>query len=174
MRLSSLKNSSGFTLIELIISMTMMVIISGLLASIIAANMNVMSEVSDRKKLVTRGVLAVNLFQRELGMLKTADDISTAGEKQLTFTDTYGNTWDYVISGSSLTRQQVGVGSAQVLATPVINAETKFSYFAENNASTAVIADMTLIKLKLVMDDGESGIPIMSIVYPENFKFYNR
>ncbi len=64
------KNGSGFTLLELVISMTMMVIVSGLLASIIAVNFNVMRDVSDRKKLVTRGLSAVNLFQRELGMLK--------------------------------------------------------------------------------------------------------
>jgi len=165
---------TGFTLMELVISMTMMVIVSGLLASIIAVNFNIITDVSDRKKLVSRGLLSVNLFQRELGMIKTTDDILVAGEKQLKFSDTYGNTWDYVISGTSLTRQEVSVGSPQILSSPVIYADTKFSYFAEDNTETSVIADITLVKLMLVMDDGNTGIPLMSVVYPENFKFYNR
>ena len=168
------KNGSGFTLLELVISMTMMVIVSGLLASIIAVNFNVMRDVSDRKKLVTRGLSAVNLFQRELGMLKTTDDILIASENQFRFSDAYGNTWDYVISADSLKRQDVLGGSAQILASPVINADTRFSYYAEDNTTTSVIADIKLVKLMLVMDDGADGIPVMSVVYPENIKFYNR
>ncbi len=168
------KNGSGFTLLELVISMTMMVIVSGLLASIIAVNFNVMRDVSDRKKLVTRGLSAVNLFQREVGMLKTTDDILIASENQFRFSDAYGNTWDYVISADSLKRQDVLGGSAQILASPVISADTRFSYYAEDNTTTSVIADIKLVKLMLVMDDGVDGIPVMSVVYPENIKFYNR
>ncbi len=159
---------------ELLISMTMMVILSGILASIIAVNFDTIANVSDRKKLVTRGLMAVNLFQRELGMLKTADDILIAGENQLRFTDTYGNTWEYTVSGDSLKRQEFGVGSAQIIAAPVISSDTKFTYYAENNLTTAVIEDIKLVKLMLVMDDGGSGISLMSVVYPENFKFINR
>jgi type II secretory pathway pseudopilin PulG len=168
------KNASGFTLMELTISMVMMVIVSGLLASIIAVNFSVMSDVSDRKKLVTLGLSAVNLFQREAGMIKKTADILVASENQFKFLDAYGNTWDYVISSNSLQRQQVGVGSAQILASPAISADTKFTYYAEDNTATTVIADIKLVKLMLVMDDGAGGIPVMSIVYPENFKFYNR
>jgi len=167
------KMRGGFTLMELIISMTLMVIVSGILASIIAVNMNVMSEVSDRKKLVSRGMLAVNLFQREVGMLKTTDDILVAGANQFKFTDTYGNTWDYVITGTTLTRQEVNVGSTQILATPIQNTETSFSYFADDNSSTSTIADIRLVKLMLVMDDGGGGLPLMAVVYPENFKVFN-
>jgi len=168
------KHCSGFTLMELTISMVLMVIVSGLLASIIAVNFDAMSDVSDRKKLVTRGSLAVNLFQREVGMLKTTDDILVAAENQFRFSDAYGNTWDYSISVDSLKRQDVLGGSAQILASPVINSTSKFSYYAEDNTITAIIADIKLVKLMLIMDDGADGIPIMSVVYPENMKFYNR
>ena len=50
MTLSYYKNKSGFTLIELIIAMTLMVITSGILASIIAVNFDVLENVSERKK----------------------------------------------------------------------------------------------------------------------------
>ncbi len=170
----------GYTLIEMIIAIMLMAILSGLLVSIIAVNFNTMAEVSDRKKLVTRGMLAVNLFERELGMLKNTSAIITADAQTFRFSDTYGNTWEYAINGSNLTRQQIGVGTAIILATPVINADTKFSYYAQDNStlgtlplSAGNIALITLVKLLLVMDDGNTGIQLLSIVYPENLKFYN-
>jgi len=174
------KHQRGYTLIEMIIAIMLMSILSGLLASIIAVNFKTMADVSDRKKLVTRGMLAVNLFERELGMLKNTDAIITADDQTFRFTDTYGNTWEYAISSNNLTRQEIGVGSAVTLATPVINADTKFSYYAQDNSTLGTlplnagnIDLITLVKLILVMDDGDTGIPLLSIVYPENLKFYN-
>ena len=172
---------SGFTLIELIIAMTLMVITAGILASIIAVNFDVLANVSERKKLVTRGMLAVNLFERELGMLVDSTNIAIADDQQLRFVDKYANTWEYSVSTSNFTRQQVGVGSALTLATPVINADTKFKYFDGSNAELTSLPLSTtnrklvrLVKLMLVMDDGSDGIPLMSIVYPENMKIYNK
>ncbi|NQV14451.1 type II secretion system protein [bacterium] len=168
------KNSASFTLFELILSITLMGIVSGLLSSIIAINFSTMSDVSDRKKLITRGLLAINLFQREFGMLKKTDDILVAAAKQLKFTDAYGNTWDYTISGNSLNREEVGGGAGPLtLATPVLTADTEFNYFAEDNSIASSIAQIRLVKLMLVMDDANTGIPLMSIVYPENMKVYN-
>ncbi len=168
------KNSPGFSLLELMIAITLMSIISGLLVSIIAVNFKLISDVSDRKKLVTRGMLAINLFQRELGMLQHTDDILVATSSQLKFTDAYGNTWDYTISGNFLNREEVGGGAgALTLATPILNAGTEFSYYAEDNSIAGSIALIRLVKLKLVMDDGSNGIALMSIVYPENMKIYN-
>ncbi len=166
------KSTNAYTLIELIVAIMLMAILSGLLASIIAVNFKTMGEVSDRKKLVTRGTLAINLFEREVGMLKKTANILVATSSQFKFTDTYGNTLDYVITGSNLTRK-LGAGLANTLATPVINADTEFSYFGADNAVTAVKADMRLVKLVLVMDDGGTGISLLSIVYPENIKVVN-
>jgi prepilin-type N-terminal cleavage/methylation domain-containing protein len=172
--------ASGFTLIELIIAIVLMGIVSGLLASIIAVNFSTMSEVSDRKKLVTRGMLAINLFERELAMLKDSTNLVIADDQQIQFNDKFGNTWDYSVSSTTLTRQEVGVGSAVALASPVINADTEFHYFdGDNNELTTLPLSSTnrklvrLIKLILAMDDGETGIFLMSIVYPENLKIYN-
>ncbi len=129
---------SGFTLMELLISMTLMVITAGILASIIAVNFDVLENVSERKKLVTRGMLAVNLFERELGMLVDSTNIAIADDQQLRFVDKYANTWEYLVSTSNFTRQEVGVGSALTLASPVINADTKFKYY---DASSVVSTD---------------------------------
>ncbi len=174
------KNSNGFTLIELIISMLLMAIVSGLLASIIAVNFKTMSDVSDRKKMVTRGMLAVNMFERELGMLKDSTNLVIADDQQLQFNDKYGNTWDYSVTLNTLTRQEVGVGSAMILAYPVINADTKFHYYDINNnelsalpLSSTNLKLVRLIKLNLVMDDGNTGIALLGTVYPENLKIYN-
>lgn len=174
------KPHSGYTLIELIISIMLMGIVAGLLASIIAVNFDTLATVSERKKLVTRGMLAINLFERELGMLIDSTNIVTADDQTFRFNDKYGNTWEYAVSSDDLTRQEVGVGSAQVLATPVINASTEFKYFSASNAelSSVPLSEahrklVRLVKLVLVMDDGGSGISLMSIVYPENLKIYN-
>ncbi len=175
-----LQKRRGFTLIELIISMSLMVITSGILASIIAINFDILEEVSERKKLVTRGMLAVNLFQREFGMLTDSTNISYANSQQFKFNDKYGNTWEYKVTSSNFTRQEVGAGSAQTLASPVINADTKFKYYDGSNTeltsfplSATNLKLVRLVKLVLVMDDGANGVSLMSIVYPENMKIYN-
>lgn len=181
MILTKHRDHSGYTIMELVVALSVLGLLSGVLISIISVNFKTITDVSDRKKLVTRGMLAINLFQRELGMLKTTDDILIADEQQLKFTDTYGSTWEYLISGNQLTRQEIGVGSAQILAAPLVNATTKFSYFAADNSGLTSlplgvgdIAQVALVKLILVMDHGTSGIPLMSMVYPENFKMLNR
>jgi len=172
--------SRGYTLIELIISILLMGIVASLLASIIAVNFDTLAEVSNRKKLVTRGMLAVNLFQRELGMLIDSTNFVIANDQQLQFNDKYGNTWEYKITSNEFTRQEIGVGTAKVLAAPVVHANTEFTYYAADNsvlASTPLSEAnrklIRLVKLVLVMDDGDSGIPLLSVVYPENMKIYN-
>lgn len=180
-RYPSKKKPAGFTLIELIISMSLMVIISGILASIIASNFKMLGEVSDRKKMITRGMHAVNLFQREVGMITDSTNITIADDQQFKFNDKYLNTWEYVVTASNFTRQEVGIGSAMILATPVINSSTKFQYFDGDNAELTNIPlganDLKLvrlIKLKLTMDDGFDGVSLLSIVYPENLNIYNK
>jgi len=166
--------TSGFSLIEMVIAITLVAILSGILISIIAVNFTTIEEVSDRKKLVTRGMQALNLFQREFGLIRHTDDIMVATSSQFKFVDVYENTWDYTISGNSLFREQVGGGGgALTLASPILNSDTEFSYFAEDNSTTSNISEIRLVKLMLVMDDGSTGIPLMSVVYPENMKVYN-
>lgn len=173
-------NTRGFTLIELIISMGLIVITSGILASIIALNFNVMEDLSNREKLLTRGTLAIMLFEREAGMITDSTNILIADDQDFRFSDKYSNTWEYSVSSTNLTRLEVGVGTAKTLASPVINAQTKFQYFkADNTELTAVPLSaanrklIKLVKLKLVMDDGNNGVSLIAGVYPENYKVYN-
>jgi len=170
----------GFTFIELIISMALMVITAGMLASIIALNFNILEDFSDREKLLTCGVLSTTLFEREVGMLIDSTNIVIADDQQLRFNDKFGNTLEYVVTSSNFTRQEIGVGSALTLASPVINASTKFQYYgADNGELTSVPLSeanrklVKLVKFKLVMDDGGEGVSLLSGVYPENYKVYN-
>jgi len=168
------KHAAAFSLIELIISMALMVIIGGIIASIIAANFKILREVSDRKKFVSRGLQAVNLFQREVGMLTDSTNIVTADDQTFSFNDKFGNTWEYDITSSDFTRKALA-GTARILATPVVNASTGFQYFEADNAeltSTPLSASdlklVRLVKLKLTMDDGYGGVSLLAVVYPEN------
>jgi len=170
----------GFTFIELIVSMTLMVITAGMLASIIALNFNILEDISDREKLLTRALLSTTLFEREVGMLIDSTNIVVADDQQFRFNDKYGYTFEYAVTSSNLTRQVIGVGSALTLASPVINASTKFQYYGADNAElTNVPLSETnrklvkLVKFKLVMDNGGDGVSLISGVYPENYKVYN-
>ncbi len=176
----SKRSNRGFTLIELIIAISLMAILSGVLANIISTNFKTMSNVSDRKKLVTRGMLAINLFQRELGMLVDSTSIALAENRDFQFTDKYGRTIRYFVSTNNGLTRTVGGGSQQILATPVIRNGTKFKYLdAQNNAlseplNAADLLKVRLIHLILTMDDGFDGISLMMRVYPENLKIYNK
>ena len=179
MRLGRKCSSAGFTLIELIISMTLMVIVSGLLASIIAVNFDVLENVSDRKKLVTKGMLAINLFERELNMLVDSTNVIVGDNRDFQFTDKFGRTLRYRVLGTTLTRTVDG-GTERVLASPLIRADSKFKYLDASNAtlseplSAANLKNVRLIHLILSMDDNADGIPLMMRVYPENMKIYNQ
>jgi len=173
--------SNGFSLIELIISMSLMVIVSGILAAVIASNFRILEDVSDRKENVIRGLSAINLFQRETGMITDSTNIVIADDQQFRFNDKYGNTWEYAINSSDFTRLEVGIGTAKILATPVLNASTAFHYFGGDNTeltSTPLSATdlklVRLIKLKLTMDDGYDGVSLLAVVYPENMNIYNK
>ena len=114
-------------------------------------------------------------------MITDSTNIVIADDQQLKFNDKYSNTWEYVVTASNFTRQEVGIGSAMTLATPVINGSTSFQYFDGDNAeltSTPLGATdlklVRLIKLKLTMDDGVEGVSLLSIVYPENLNIYNK
>jgi len=177
---STKHTSNGFTLIELIIAMALMVITTGIVASIIAMNFNILEDFAEREKLTTRGTLAMTIFEREAGMIIDSTNIVIADDQQFRFNDKFSNTWEYAISSSNFTRQEVGVGSAMTLAAPVVNANTKFQYFDAYNTELSSVplsaANRKLIKLvkfKLVMDDGGTGVTLLSGVYPENYKVYN-
>lgn len=172
--------SRGFTILELIIAISLTVIISGILASIIASNFQILREVSDRKKLVTRGLHAVNLFQSDVGMIIDSTNVITGANQTFRFNDKYSNTWEYAISSNNLTRQKVGVGSAEILATPVVNGSTEFRYYdGDNNELTRPLSAgdlklVRLIKLRLTMDDDFDGVSLLAIVHPENMGIYNK
>lgn len=174
------KTQRSFTLIELITAMGLMVIVAGILASIIATNLNILDQISDRKKAVTSGMLAIDLFQRELAMLTDSTNIVVAKDQELEFNDNFGNTWEYLVTSNTFTRREVGVGSAMTLATPVINAGTKFTYYKSDNSVVSTPASATdlklirLVKLVLTMDDGYEGVTLMASVYPENLSVYNK
>jgi len=176
----SKQSNRGFSLIELIISMVLMGILSGIMASVISGNIKIMSNVSDRKKLVTQGMLAVNLFQRELGMLVDSTSVILADNRDLQFIDKFGRTLRYRVLGTKLTRTEVGVGTEQILASPLIRSDSKFKYLNAANdvlaepLSAANLKNVRLVHLILTMDDKFEGIPIMMRVYPENLKIYNK
>ena len=178
MRLARRNPSSGFTLIELIISISLMVIVSGILASIIAVNFNILENVSERKKLVTQGMLAINLFQRELNMLVDSTSVIVGDNRDFQFSDKFGRTLRYRVLGTKLTRTVDG-GTEQTLASPLIRSDSKFKYLDATNAtlseplSAANLKNVRLIHLILTMDDNSGGIPLMMRVYPENMKIYN-
>jgi len=176
----SKQSNRGFSLIELIISLALIGILSGILASVISVNFKTMSNVSNRKKLVTQGMLAVNLFQRELNMLVDSTSVVLGDNRDFQFIDKFGRTLRYRVLGTTLTRTEMGVGTEQTLATPLIRADSKFKYLNATNdilsepLSAADLKNVRLVHLILTMDDNFEGIPIMMRVYPENLKMYNK
>lgn len=171
------ENSRGFTLIEAIVAVILMGIISGLIATVIATTIDTLADVRDRARIVTSGASAIAFFEREVRMMGADTALLIADDDQLRFNDRWGNTIEYTISSGKLYRQIVGVGSAQVQATPIVTANCSFLYYKIDNSELSSIPlgssdrqDTRLIELRLVLDDGQSGIPYLVRVFPENLK----
>ena len=126
-------NSNGYTLIELIVAMTIVGIIASLLAMYLTAAAGVFNKVQSRKSLVINASLSLKKFTREVG---STWRIFTATSKNFQFTTTTLDTSviiSYEINTDNTLTRKFGSGNKELIARNIDYNNSYFNYFDVND-----------------------------------------
>lgn len=164
-----LKGQRGFSLVELILSIIIIGIMAVAMGRILGIGIDSYSLVVDRREMLQRGRLAMNMMTNELQTIQDpATEIASISATQISFTNADSEAVTYQVSGGSLLR------NGQTLASDV-DASSGFAYYTLNNAVTADPTQVYRIGITLVIDLGSSqsgSITLESDVYLRN-RYYD-
>jgi len=121
---------NGFTLIEVVVVIVILSIIAGIGSRVIQAAFNSYLVNQNITTANTAARLAFERMTRDIHNINSAASISTATSSQLSFTDIYGNTITYQLTGTQLMR------SGQVLADGVSSLNFLYWNQSLNTASS--------------------------------------
>lgn len=173
MRFNVSNDSKGFTLIEMVMVITLLGIIGGIIAIPLYIGTKGWLEATTREGITESGRIAIERMMREIrNTSRTAANnpcISTATATAFSFSDAGGdlaacNTTTFSLSGTNLLR------GADILANDVNS--LAFTYYDNANAPTAVAANVRRVGIEIVSTSGSETLRKYSEVYLSNMKGY--
>ncbi len=138
-----MRSTKGFTLIELIVVITLMAILGATSSLILRQTFKAYFTGIKITDLAVRTNIATDNVIREL---KSADSLSALGTTTLTFINQQGQTVVIDLSGTTL-RRGVNGAEAQTLCTQVTN--LSFEFFDQAYATTAVAENVRFITMNI-------------------------
>ncbi len=170
--------SAGFTLIEIIITIVIVSIISGIGALIVMQGVRSYSAEDTRSDVHYQARLAVERIAREARLIRdaTPTDILTMISTDLVFCDVTGKAVEFQVSGTTVRRQESATcsplawGGWNNLASSIDPANSSFSYFQQDGTTVAVTADQVwFVVIKITALQGTQSLTIQTRVHPMNF-----
>ena len=161
----------GFTLIELIIVITIIAIITGVVGYILLGAVDAWTFKFNRNDLLWDGRLAVNRIVREIRQIKDTTSVTTANASQFRFIDVDDVDITYSLSSTDLNRTEDG--TANVLAEDV--SSMGFSYYDSNGdtISTPTVSpsatDIRRVQIDLTLRKSGENVYVQSESTPRNF-----
>lgn len=135
------RTHKGFTLIELVITMTLIGIIAYIVAIALSTGIKAYFTTDFRKEALDQTRIAMERMTREIRNLRDSDDVGASSGTQFCFTDTEGTQINYSYSGSDIKRDtgNCAPGSGATLSTNITS--FSFSYIRANGTSDAGFVD---------------------------------
>jgi prepilin-type N-terminal cleavage/methylation domain-containing protein len=162
-------NSKGFTLVEIVITIVLIGILSGIAAMIILQGVRAYSDEQTRSDVHYQARLAVERMAREIRMTRSTTDITTFTASDLRFTKVDGSISGFNWSNPTLNRWN-GAGN-DVLASGVT--AFSFSYYRNDGVTLAALpADLSLlwfIDISMTDTQGSETLQMRTRVHPRNF-----
>jgi prepilin-type N-terminal cleavage/methylation domain-containing protein len=158
-------HSQGFTLVEIVITIVLVTILSGIAAMIILQGVTAYTDEQSRSDVHYQARIAMERMAREIRVIRSAPDITTFTATNLHFTDVSGATLGFELLGTTLYRWNGA--SNEALATG-INPFT-FSYYQNDNTVAVLVSDVWFVDITMTSQQGTEILPMRTRVHPRNF-----
>jgi len=166
-------NSKGFTLVEIVITIVLIGILSGIAAMIILQGVRAYSGEQSRSDVHYQARIAMERMTREIRSARLASETGTVISGAITgnptssfiFTDLSGGTIRYSLSGADLMRTTGGM--PVLLAQGITSLE--FRHYDKAGAPTLTAANLWVVELGLVAQQGGETLDLRTRVHPRNF-----
>jgi prepilin-type N-terminal cleavage/methylation domain-containing protein len=164
--------SNGFTLVEIVLTIVLIGIVSGIAAVIIMQGARSASSVKSRVEAHEQARFAIDRMSRELLLIRSraavpVDDIIAMNATTLEYNDITGAHIGFRLNGNTLERYD---GSWQTLSTGITApGGTLFTYLDANGNPTAAQAALWNIQVGLVATQGPESLTLRTTVHPRNF-----
>lgn len=167
-------NVSGFTLIEIVLTIVLVGILAGVAATIIMQGARAYSTGQSLGEAHQQARFAMDRMAREIRLIRTRTvaDITTWNNLMLEYFDINGTRVGFQLAGGNLQRRENG-GAWQTLATgitPTPPAGNLFTYFNVAGGTPPVNeAALWAIQIDLVATQGTESLTLRTRVHPRNF-----
>jgi prepilin-type N-terminal cleavage/methylation domain-containing protein len=163
-------DSKGFTLVEIVITIVIVSIISGIAAMIILQGIRSYSDDSSRSDVQYQTRFAVDRMAREIRLIRTRTiaDIPTMNGTTLLYNDINGTRMGFRLNAGSIQRTQDNGATWQTLATNITGGAV-FTYLDDTGAVTAAQSSLWLVQIQVAAAEGSESVTMRTTVHPRNF-----
>lgn len=168
-----IKNQKGFTLIELVLFISLSAIVVGVTSYIMVNQIDAYSFVSNRQETLSDSRYAFNRAASELIFLDTAE-ITGIAASQIDFIDQNGLNTNFSSGASAEVAGEMALYRGnEILIDPI--ASLTFNYLDQNGLETAVIGEIRQILMTVTTEPvaNEGALTLTTRVVPRNFVYEN-
>lgn len=166
-----MESSKGFTLIELVIVITIIGIIAVVVGFILLSTVDAWTFKFNRSDLLWDGRLSMNRMVREIREIKNTTSVTTAGSSQFRFTNIDNVDITYGLGGADLNR--TADGTTNVLAENV--SSLIFTYYDSSGGTitTPIVSpgatNIRRVRINLTLTKNGENVYLQSDSMPRNF-----
>ena len=170
----------GFTLIELVLSMTLLGIVAVTAGMLIYQGTRSFEALSDQKEVTQRATLALERVSRELRVMKcttsgnscapSGTDVPVMTSTELRFFNSFLEGRGLRLDGTSLMLRE-GAGAADpeyVLAAGV--SSFAFEYLKANGAAAGAVSEIWTVNANMAFTSGQAALDVKASVHPRGFR----
>ena len=152
------KNLKGFTLLEVLIVLFVVGIVAGVITPLISTALDSWIFQKAEIDLLFSSRLSMNRMVREIRQIKNAAYITTFTATKLEFQDINDNVINFQQVGNSLLRNSNEL-TDKLKPTGGLN----FTYLDNNGDVATVKEDISMVRVKLILESGDNNITIQSL-----------
>ncbi|MBI2083292.1 MAG: prepilin-type N-terminal cleavage/methylation domain-containing protein [Deltaproteobacteria bacterium] len=157
-------NSKGFTLIELILAMTLLGIIVVVSGVLMGRGVDAFRFVTDRTDVVQQARLAMTRVQKELELLK---EVQVASPDRVVFLDETLSPVEFRLDGTDLRQGN------DILASGIQN--LRMTYYQSNGNETSAAPQVRRIHIDMTLqtERGSGTLDLRTDIFPRNYIYEN-